>query len=119
MEKKGRFQSGRPAVSFDRVTRLYRLLVALRDGISARGALAKRLKIGVRTLYRDIELLRRTGIDIGIDADGYSLPSEFEDAVLQLPFPDPELTFGEVQQLSRGRTSIHRRLRQLAQSITR
>ena len=43
---------------------------------------------------------------------------EFEAAVDLLPFPDPRLSLGEAQRLSRGRTAAHRTLRERVEQIT-
>src|SRR5688572_7489176 len=62
MEKK---RSGaapmRPSISADRAGRLYKLLVALGEEPQDRENLAKRLKVGVRTFFRDVDLLRECG----------------------------------------------------------
>jgi len=119
MEKK---RSGaapmRPRISADRAGRLYKLLVALGEEPQGRENLAKRLKVGVRTFFRDVDLLRECGAPIEIEARAYVLQGSLEDALGKVPFPDPELTFGEAMQLMRGRSKAHQRLRHVFENIT-
>ncbi len=101
----------RPAVTLDRFNRLYRLLHLLADGARKREWLTKQLHLDVRGFYRDLEFLRGVGIVIELDQDGYRLSEAVDKVVLRLPFPDPHLTLGEVQQLARGNSAVHRRLK--------
>ncbi len=99
------------AVTPERAARLYRLLHLLGSGPQTRAALARRLKLDVRGFYRDLELLRGAGIVVQFDGRHYSLQGAAAVAVARLPFPDPHLTLGEAQQLAKGRTKAHQKLK--------
>jgi len=105
-------------ITFERAGRLYHLLSALAEGMQSRGALMRRLRTGLRTFYRDLDLLRTLGVDLRTETDGYALHSSLEEALGAVPFPDPELTFGDVMTLMRGRSQAHRKLKLLFQQIT-
>jgi hypothetical protein len=78
----------------------------------------RRLKLDVRGFYRDLESLRGLGIEIHIGDDTrYALLSNLEDALARLPFPDPGLNFRDVQQLAKGDTAAHRKLKQRINSF--
>jgi hypothetical protein len=96
-----------------RAARLYRLLTLLGDGPQDRQQILRKLKIDVRGFYRDLEALRGIGIEIQTRDDyRYCLTLHLEDALARLPFPDPGLNFRDVQQLAKGETSAHRKLKQ-------
>jgi len=48
----------------------------------------------------------------------YVLEGSVEAAQGRLPFPDPGLTLGEAQQLAKGRTVAHRKLKGQIEEIT-
>ena len=101
-----------------RAARLYRLLTLLGDGPQTRHHLVRRLKIDVRGFYRDLESLRELGIDVESGDDNrYSLTGSLDDALARLPFPDPGLNFRDVQQLAKGETAAHRKLKQRINSF--
>jgi len=109
----------RTHISSTRAGRLYRLLKQL-DGQSVlRTALLKKLRVGMRTFYRDVDLLRECGIQVDVDGEGYSLQGTLSDALHQLPFPDPELTFGDIETLMRGKSATHEKLRALFKKISK
>ncbi len=103
---------GRAAVTPERFGRLHRLLQMLTPGPQTRQALARRLQLDVRGFYRDLEVLRAVGINVVQSEGRYALQGDAEAALARLPFPDPRLTFGEVQQLVKGRTAAHKRLKE-------
>lgn len=105
------------AVTLERAARLYRLVDFLADGPRTRKALLQRLKIDIRTFYRDLELLRECGIRIVLAQRKYTLAAEPKAARLALPFPDPGLTLGEAQELAKGRGKVHKKLRELLKGI--
>jgi biotin operon repressor len=107
------------AVTAERAARLYRLLQLLGRSPQTREALTRRLKLDVRGFYRDLELLRAAGIDVPLREGRYTLTAKPEDAVARLPFPDPRLMLGEARQLARGRTAVHRKLKELIDRIVR
>lgn len=102
-----------------RAGRLYRLLKHLNRKPVGRTDLLKKLRIGMRTFYRDVDLLRECGIEVDVDGDGYSLPGTLKDALHRLPFPDPEITFGDVEVLMKGRTQTHDKLKTLFKRVTK
>jgi predicted DNA-binding transcriptional regulator YafY len=106
-------------ISGVRAGRLYKLLKQLSSGPAQRSTMLKRLRVGMRTFYRDIDLLRECGVEIETRAEGYSLTESLEDALDRLPFPDPELTFGDVLVLMKGRSSSHQKLRKLLEQLTK
>ena len=102
-----------PAITPERVARLYRLLSLLGPGPQTRPALLRRLKLDVRGFYRDLEKLREFGIVLTLNPEGrYSLCESLEDALSRLPFPDPGLNLHEAMQLAEGETSAHKKLRE-------
>jgi hypothetical protein len=106
------------AVTAERAARLVRLLQFLGTGPQMRTALARRLRLDVRSFYRDLELLRSTGIPLLLRNHRYALAEPAEDAIARLPFPDPHLTLGEARQLAKGRSAGHRKLQELIHQIT-
>jgi predicted DNA-binding transcriptional regulator YafY len=106
-------------VTPDRAARLYRLLQLLGRGSRSRGVLLRRLRLNVRGFYRDLETLQKLGIPVTLESRGYTLAQDLKDALARLPFPDPGLTFAEAEQLARGRTAAHRKLKQLIAQMTR
>lgn len=107
-----------PGLAAARAARLCRLLRLLGERGQTRAALLRRLKVDVRSFYRDVEWLQnQLGVVIELQKDRYVLQSGAEEAIQRLPFPDPHLTLGEVQQLSRGRNAVHRKLQALLSEI--
>jgi hypothetical protein len=100
------------AVTAERAARLYRLLKILEAGPQTRGALTRRLGLDVRGFYRDLEVLRGSGIDLAMNRRRYAVKGDVAAAITRLPFPDPHLTLGEAIQLAKGRGRVHRSLRQ-------
>ena len=107
------------AVTSERAARLHRLLSLFRRGPQARGALTRALRLDIRSFYRDLELLREAGIDLPLRDGRYVLEEAVTLAIARLPFPDPHLSLGEAVQLARGRTAVHRKLRDLIQQIVK
>jgi DNA-binding transcriptional ArsR family regulator len=105
------------AVTAKRAPRLYRLLKLLGKGPQPREKLIRQLKLDIRSFYRDLNLLRDTGIMVLLEEGRYLLQGSAADAVARLPFPDPLLTLGEAQQLAKGRTAAHRKLKKLVARI--
>jgi hypothetical protein len=96
-----------------RAARLYRLLTLLGDGPQTRQQILRRLKLDVRGFYRDLEALRGLNIAVTLGDDNrYALAGDLDDALARLPFPDPGLNFRDVQQLAKGDTAAHRKLKQ-------
>lgn len=106
-------------VTADRARRLYRMLQMLETEPQTRKALLRRLHLDVRGFYRDLELLRAAGIEPSLTEGRYALPGKAADVLHLLPFPDPGLTLGEAQQLAKGRSTAHRKLKQQIGTIVR
>jgi len=106
------------AVTAERAERLCRLLRLLARGPQTREVLTRRLGRDVRSFYRDLELLRAADINVPLRDGRYALDEDVADAVARLPFPDPGLTLGEAQQLAKGRTPAHRKLKKQIAAIT-
>jgi predicted DNA-binding transcriptional regulator YafY len=103
-------------VTPERFVRLYRMVQLLAGGPQSREAIARRLRLDVRGFYRDLDLLRSSGVAITLEAGRYNLEQDTEDALARLPFPDPRLTLGQARTLAKGRSQAHRAL---AETITR
>jgi predicted DNA-binding transcriptional regulator YafY len=99
------------AVTAERAARLFRLLQFLRRGQQSREALTRHLGRDDRSFYRDLELLRASGIDLPSSNGSYYLDEAGDAATARLPFPDPVLTLGEAQLLAKGRSPAARKLK--------
>jgi predicted DNA-binding transcriptional regulator YafY len=110
--------SEQTAVTVERASRLYRLLHLLAAGAPNRATLMRRLKLDVRGFYRDLELLRASGIVVEAESRRYHLITPLTDALIRLPLPDPRLTIGEARILAQGRSLAHRKLRDHLSRIT-
>ena len=105
------------SVTTDRSKRLFLLLKLLGNGAQSRATLTRKLRLGVRGFYRDLEVLRGVGIEIELAKGKYALTEELAQLVERLPFPDPSLNLGEARLLAKGRTRAHRKLRALLDEI--
>jgi predicted DNA-binding transcriptional regulator YafY len=105
------------AVTTDRFARLYRMVNMLAGGPQTRQILTRRLRLDERGFYRDLDLLRSSGISIALGAGRYTLEQDADDALALLPFPHPRLTLGAAQTLAKGRTPAHRSLAETIASI--
>ena len=108
----------RSTITDDRAGRLYRLVQLLSKGRMNRASLLKKLKVGVRTFYRDVDLLRGCGVSLETAEDGYELKDDVEKALFKIPFPDPELSFGDVMNLVKGKGPSQTRLREAFHRVT-
>ena len=104
-------------VTAERAARLYRLLTILGEKPHTRDVLRKRLRLDVRGFYRDLELLRSSGIEVPLVDRRYILQEPVPRVIARLPFPDPRLTLGEAIQLAKGRTKAHRKLKEQVAEI--
>ncbi|HEX8199948.1 MAG TPA: hypothetical protein VF590_05640 [Isosphaeraceae bacterium] len=113
--KRTRSPRRRPAVhiTLDRAARLHRLIRLLGEGPQGREPLLAALGIGLRTFYRELELLRRRGVKVRLAQKQYALQGTLEQAEGRLPFPDPQLSFAEMAELARGPGAAARRLAEL------
>jgi biotin operon repressor len=120
MAKKRKPSPGMAATTITtaRAARLYRLLALLGQRPQTRAVLTRRLKLGLRAFYRDLKALREVGIRVDLVEGRYVLEGSAAGAQACLLFPDPGLTLGEAQQLARGRTAAHRKLKGQIEEIT-
>ncbi len=112
--------SKRPAsvhVTPQRAARLHRLVVVLSTGPLGRSAILSELKIGLRTFYRELSLLKKRGIKVRFLRKLYHLKTSFEEAEGRLPVPDPSLSFAEMVELSRCPCPAGARLAELLAAI--
>lgn len=106
-------------LSQERAARLYRLIDTLAERPQTRGQLLRRLRVGMRTFYRDLDLLRECRVDIGLNDQKYGLNSTLAVALERLPFPNPELSFAEAALLAKGRSKANQKIRAMLTSMTR
>jgi predicted DNA-binding transcriptional regulator YafY len=104
------------SVTSERFVRLYRMVKLLAGSPQSREALTKRLRLDVRGFYRDLDLLRSSGVTVALVGGQYLLEQDAEEALDLLPFPDPRLTLGAARTLAKGRGPAQRRL---AEAIAR
>jgi hypothetical protein len=83
-----------------------------------REAILSELTIGLRTFYRELELLKRCGVKIQHRAKAYTLLATAEQAEGRLPFPDPQLSFAEMAELAQGPGEAAKRLAEMLASVT-
>jgi predicted DNA-binding transcriptional regulator YafY len=99
-----------PTVTAERFVRLYRMVKLLASVSQTRETMTRRLHLDVRGFYRDLDLLRSSGVTITLTGGRYTLEQDVDDALALLPFPDPRLTLGAAQTLAKGRSPVHRAL---------
>lgn len=117
--KRAQAAKRRPAVhiTLGRAARLHRLVSLLSQTPRPRDAILSELGIGLRTFYRELELLSRCGVKVQLKAKSYHLVSTAEKAEGRLPFPDPQLSFAEMAELARHPGEAAKRLAQLLDSV--
>jgi hypothetical protein len=116
-KKKASPEAAGASVSLERAARLYRMLTMLGHGAQSRAVLVRRLRLGIRGYYRDLEILRAVGIIVSFSGGKYHLKEDLAPAIERLPFPDPNLNLGEARQLARGRSRAHKKIREQLQKI--
>lgn len=82
-----------------------------------RDAVLAELGIGLRTFYRELELLHRCGVKVQHKEKAYNLLSTAEQAEGRLPFPDPQLSFAEMAELARHPGEAAKRLAKMLESV--
>jgi predicted DNA-binding transcriptional regulator YafY len=112
-------QRRRPVVQITlaRASRLYRLVTMLQAQATSRDALLESLAIGLRTFYRELDLLKKCGIKVKREGKNYILRSTMVEAEARLPFPDPQLSFAEMAELARHPGDVARRLDEIYKSV--
>ncbi|WZO96699.1 hypothetical protein EP7_003704 [Isosphaeraceae bacterium EP7] len=83
----------------------------------SRDALMQNLGIGLRTFYRELQLLKRCGIRVSLSEKTYRLHATLEHAQGRLPFPDPRLSFAEAQELVEGSGPASSRILELLNKV--
>ncbi len=109
----------RPSVhiTLQRAARLHRLVRYLSGGPRGRPAILTELRIGLRTFYRELELLTRCGVKVRHKAKLYHLVATAAEAEGRLPFPDPQLSFAEMAELADCDCAAGRRLAELLAAV--
>ena len=93
------------------------MVAILATGPQAREALLSGLGIGLRTFYRELVLLKKCGIKVRMERKFYTLKSTDGEAEGRLPFPDPQLSFAEMAELSRHPGEAAKRLAELLAQV--
>ena len=104
-------------ITLQRAARLHRLVRLLAEAPRNRMSVLSELRIGVRTFYREWELLRRCGVRVRQRSRLYSLLTTAEQAEGRLPFPDPQLSFAEMAELAQCDCPTGRRLADLLAAV--
>jgi len=117
MAQRGSPASEAHAVTVERAARLRQLVELLAAGPQTRDALRRRLRMDVRSFYRDLGLLRAVGIEVPLQERRYVLAMTAPQACALLPFPDPRLTLGDAAQLAKGNGPAQRKLRAIFDQI--
>jgi len=109
----------RPSVhiTMQRAARLHRLVRFLAGGPRARPAILSELRVGLRTFYRELELLKRCGVKVRHKAKLYHLLPTAAEAEGRLPFPDPQLSFAEMAELAQCVCPAGTRLAELLATV--
>jgi len=104
-------------ITLGRASRLYQLVTRLQTEATSREALLESLGIGLRTFYRELDLLKRCGIKLKREGKSYLIRSTTAEAEVLLPFPDPQLSFAEMAELARHPGDAARRLDEIYRSV--
>jgi hypothetical protein len=75
------------------------------------------LGIGLRTFYRELELLKKCGVKVRHKHKLYDLVPTAAEALGRLPFPDPQLSFAEMAELAACDCAAGRRLAALLAAV--
>jgi hypothetical protein len=110
----------RPSVriTLQRAERLHRLVTYLAEAPRNRASILSELRIGLRTFYRELELLKRCGVKVRHKTKLYLLLATAEQAEGRLPFPDPQLSFAEMAELARCDCPAGERLAEMLAAVT-
>ena len=109
----------RPSVhiTLQRAARLHRLVWYLAETPRSRDVILSHLNIGLRTFYRELELLKRCGVKVRHRAKQYTLMPTAASAEGRLPFPDPQLSFAEMAELAACPCEAGKRLADLLATV--
>lgn len=111
----------RPSVhiTLPRAARLHRLVRFLAENARTRSAILSELRMGLRTFYRELDLLDRCGVKVRLKGKLYHLVPTADEAEGRLPFPDPQLSFAEMAELARCPCTAGSRLAELLAAVTK
>ena len=113
----GRF-SNESGLSPERLSRLHRLAYRLANGPVDKSTLETIMRVGARTLYRDLDSLRRFGMTAVRTREGFRLSVPADRIEELLPFPDPKLNFADARRLARIEDpAAHRIVEQFARIV--
>jgi len=87
-------------ITFPRAARLHRLVTLLAQSARGRDEILATMRVGLRTFYRELVLLKRCGVKVRHQAKLYHLMHTASEAEGRLPFPDPQLSFAEMAELA-------------------
>jgi predicted DNA-binding transcriptional regulator YafY len=104
-------------ITLGRASRLYRLVTMLQAEPTSREVLLDRLTIGLRTFYRELDLLKKCGIRVKREGKTYVLRSTMAEAEPRLPVPDPQLSFAEMAELAKLPGEAARRLDEIYRGV--
>jgi predicted DNA-binding transcriptional regulator YafY len=104
-------------ITLQRAARLHRLVSFLAQSPRIRADILSHLRIGLRTFYRELELLKRCGVRVRYRTKLYHLLATAGEAEGRLPFPDPQLSFAEMGELALCDCPAGRRLAELLASV--
>ena len=104
-------------ITLARASRIHRLVRLLAESPRRRDDLLSDLQIGLRTFYRELELLQRRGLKVSRSLKEYRIKGTLAAAETRLPFPDPQLSFAEMAELAKLPGATARRLAELLASV--
>jgi hypothetical protein len=109
----------RPAVhiTLQRAARLHRMVRVLAEGPRPRDEILTHLRIGLRTFYRELDLLKKCGVRVRLKGKVYHLVPTASEAEGRLPFPDPQLSFAEMAELAQCPGAAGKRLADLLATV--
>jgi predicted DNA-binding transcriptional regulator YafY len=109
----------RPSVhiTLQRAARLHRLVRFFASASRTRSVILSELGIGLRTFYRELELLKKCGVKVRHKHKLYHLVPTAAEALGRLPFPDPQLSFAEMAELAVCDCAAGRRLASLLAAV--
>ena len=104
-------------ITSERAARLYQFLSQLEGGPKTRSHLEKKLKIGMRTFYRDLEVLR--AFDIALATEGGKHVLNDPKWKSKLRVPDPNWTFAEAASMASGKSEASKKIADLLANLTK
>lgn len=100
-----------------RASRLYSLVRLLADSPRTRDQILSALGIGLRTFYREADMLKQVGVRLRLTRKTYELLTAPAEAEERMPFPDPQLTFAEMRELCSHSGPVAQRLAALYREV--